>query len=246
MKRRFLGLAVALCLLTPAYGAAQDRTEVVREVVTRLQSQGVDLTGACGALRITNAVALELPGSFKLLRKQGGWRAALQPDGSCVGSKADQDFNGPGFATDYLISVNEGFVGYDLLEDGGGRNIAHWHGPENDGDTIKRNVANFADPIGPVAVPVPVPVPVPPVVGAPAPSPIAGKDYSELLQRILESQVALLDTGNKILIVSQDTNVRVTNLDRTLSQTLGSVGKFVGKYVAPAIAGFITARQLEK
>lgn len=71
-------------------------------------------------------------------------------------------------------------------------------------------------------------------------------DYTAILERILESQQQLLTSQAALLDVSKNTNEHVVSMDRTLSQTLGSVGAFLGKYVAPAVAGYITAKQLTK
>lgn len=226
-----IAAAIPILVLSTSV-SAQDHTATVREVIDRLKAQGVDLSGACGALRITNAVALELPG-FKLLRKQGGWRAIPQPNGGCL----DGDHaSGPGYATDYLIAVNEGFVGYDLLGDGGGANTPQWSGPENGADVIVRNAQNAADPFG-MAPPPPPPPPPPPSPGA---------DYTTLLQRILDSQDRLLEAQQDLLVITKDTNAHVVAMDRTLTQTLGSVSKFLAKYVAPAIGGYVMAKQMTK
>lgn len=238
MKRTlYILTAVALLLQAPVY--AQDHSNVVAEVKGRLQSQGVDLSGACGAFQITNRVALELQG-YKLLRKAGGNRAIPQPGGGCL----DGDHaGGPGYATDYLISINEGFVGYDLLGDGGGENRPQWLGPEGGAEIIARNVNNAANPVGEPS-PAPVPVPVPSPTPVPVPNPSPSVDYSRLLERIIELQSTQLLRIDETLVVVKDTNVRVTNLDRTVAQTLGSISKFVGKYIAPAIGGYLLAHQL--
>lgn len=140
-KRLIFGL-VLLCAV-PAMAQTNHAADVAL-VKSALMLQGADLNGSCGAFRITGRVAFMLRDQgYKLLRKAGGNRAIILPDGSCV----DGDHGtGPGYATDYLISVNEGFVGYDLLGDGGGQNAPQWAGPEDAADMVARNRANAAEP----------------------------------------------------------------------------------------------------
>lgn len=146
MKRILSCLTLVLLLAIPAFG--QDHSAEVKFFKNQLVSQGVNLDGACGAFAITQRVAWDLRfQGYKFLVKQGGNRAILQPDGTCL----DGDHaSGPGYATDYLISVNEGYVGYDLLGDGGGANNPQWIGPENDAEMVARNRKNFGEPVQPV------------------------------------------------------------------------------------------------
>lgn len=245
MRTRILGLALAVCLLAPITASAQDQSAVVRQVIARLQSQGADLSGACGAFRITNQVALELHDlNYRLLRKSGGWRAVPQSNGTCL----DGDHaSGPGYATDYLISVNEGFVGYDLLGDGGGTNTPQWLGPENDIELVKRNLANNAEPLGLTSAPPPAPTPAPTPTPQPMPvpqPPVVSSEVPSLLQQIIALQQSQLEVILRVDQTTRSTNDHVVAMDRTLTQTLGSISKFVGKYIAPAIAGYLTAKQL--
>jgi hypothetical protein len=149
MKIRSLaiGVVIAVCVAFAAPAKAQDRTAVVARIKAALVSKGVDLNGACGSFQITERVAWELHNEgFKFLRKAGGNRAVPQPDGSCL----DGDHtSAPGYATDYLISLNEGGVGYDLLGDGGGANNPQWGGPESDSEMVARNLKNFGEPFNP-------------------------------------------------------------------------------------------------
>lgn len=241
MRNRILGLAIALSLLTPALGAAQGHSDVVARVKSSLIVRNVPLDGACGAFQITGRVAFELKDQgYKLLKKAAGNRAIIQSDGSCLD---DQHGSGPGYATDYLIASQEGFGGYDLLSDGGGANGPQWNGPENDADTVNRNLRNFAEPFAMDAVtpaPVPVPMPVPTPTPVPAPAPPSG-DISSLLQQVIDLQREQIDWLRGINTTTLQTNEHVTNMDRTLTQTLGNFSKFVGKYIAPAIAGWVIA-----
>lgn len=91
-----------------------------------------------------------------------------------------------------------------------------------------------------VACAPPPPVFVPPTPPA-QPPPIVLPSNAELIALIEH----ILDNQQQALVVAKDTNARVASMDRTLTQTLGSVGKFLGKYVAPAIGGYLMAIQLQ-
>lgn len=95
--------------------------------------------------------------------------------------------------------------------------------------------------VTPIPVPTPLPVPTP----VPQPVPSTTLDYTHALEEILQSQRMLLDTQNNLLAISKDTNSHVVSMDRTLTQTLGSISVFLGKYVAPAIGGYIIAKQMQ-
>jgi hypothetical protein len=182
MKRIIHLCICVLALAAPA--AAQDRTADVERAKADLQRAGVDLSGACGAAKITNLVAWQLRPQYGLLGKLGGYRAVLRPGGSCESGGAPGDTTrDAGVASDYLIERGT-WHGYDLLEDGGGRNGAHWDldrdkvtGVEDPG-ILARNASNFIAPIDPSvymgapATPGPVgPVVIPPVV-SPQPAPL--------------------------------------------------------------------------
>lgn len=104
---------------------------------------------------------------------------------------------------------------------------------------------DFSVPV-PAPVPVPVPVPVPTPTPSPVPPPIiiGGTDYTRLLEQILQSQDRLLTAQQELLVVAKDTNTHVVNIDRTFAQTMGAVGIFVSKYIAPAITGFVIAKKV--
>lgn len=234
MRSRILGLALALCLLTPIYSAAQDHTDIVAAVKTRLQSQGVSLSGACGAAQITVRVAYQLrTQGYRLLVKRGGNRAIFAANGTCL---TEDQSNEPGYATDYLVSLNEGGVGYDLLEDTGGSNKPHWIGPETAADMVLRNLQNNAEApnLDPDFVP-PSPTPVPPVV---VPPPNATPEVVSLLQQIINLQQSQLDVILRVDATTKSTNEHVISMDRTMTQTLGHISVFLGKYVAPFIGGW--------
>lgn len=84
-----------------------------------------------------------------------------------------------------------------------------------------------------------VPAPVaPPAVSCSAPN------YSPLLQSILASQKQLLDTQTQLLTVEKNTNTQVTLMNKTFGQTMGSIGVWVSKYVAPAVVAYLAAKKL--
>lgn len=111
--------------------------ELVERVKANLEAAGEDLSGPCGAFKILNAVALVLGPRYGLLRKTAGNRAIPTDDGGCLTEHESQEF---GFATDYLID-SDTFYGYDILEDGGGKNGPQWGAPET--VFVERNRANF-------------------------------------------------------------------------------------------------------
>lgn len=182
--------------------------DVVQAVKAELEAAGVSLSGACGAFRLTNRVALRV--GFKLLRKAGGNRAIPQSDGSCL----DGDHgSGPGYATDYLIDPVT-FYGYDILGDGGGANNPQWGEPETDPDMVKRNRENFAEPVAestpqPSPPPVPEPTPQPGIPGPPGPpgpsgppgppgAPGSSGDASNVLARLAALEAKKVPTGLKV------------------------------------------------
>lgn len=167
-RRRLVGWVMVMCLLAAQAGAQES---VVVAVKKQLVAQQVDLSGACGAFRITNEAA-KLTG-YGLLKKAGGNRAVPQPDGTCLDSSQTTD---PGYATDYLIQPGTWF-GIDILGDGGGANVPQWGTPETDAEMVARNKNNFAAPIGASLPPVPLP---PPVVVPPA----STVDLTPLLHRL--------------------------------------------------------------
>lgn len=243
MKSRILAFCVASMLAFSAVSYAQDYSGLVSDMKNRLQSQGVNLSGACGAAQITVRVAYQLRNQgYRLLIKRGGNRAVFQSNGTCV---SGEESSAPGFATDYLISLNEGGVGYDLLSDGGGSNGPQWSGPENAPDMVQRNLQNNAEApnLDPVVVIPPLPpiaLPPPVVVTPPTSSP----EIVSLLQQIIGLQQSQLDVIQRVDQTTKDTNEHVISMDRTLKQTLGNIGTFVGKYIAPAIGGWLVARQM--
>jgi hypothetical protein len=195
--------------------------DIVAKAKADLDARGVDLKGACGALKITNLVAWRLRPQYALLQKGGGNRAALLPDGSCLtGEQTGQ----PGYATDYLIDTQHGFVGYDCLGDGGGANAPQWAGPETDPGLVARNRQNARPPIDPsgyyaTADP---PPPLPPTDPASA-------VLEEIAHHLERFRVEQLDATRRI----GDLQTRVEDLGKALAvlraQVMaGLTGRFLG------------------
>lgn len=142
MKKAIVILLLINLLPVQAFAQA----DVVARVKATLVAHNVPISGACGALRINNAVAWELRPAYGLLHKAGGFRAILKADGSCL--DGEQSSDPEGFATDYLIRGRDG-VGFDILGDGGGANNPQWAGPEDGPDMVARNFANYREPFDP-------------------------------------------------------------------------------------------------
>jgi hypothetical protein len=158
--------------------------DVVRAVKAELEAAGVNLSGACGAFRILNRVARRLQPEFGLLRKAGGNRAVPQLDGSCLSGDETSD---AGYATDYLIERTT-FFGYDILGDGGGANTPQWPDePETDLEMVRRNRANFAEPLAWGEAPSPPPSPP----SAPPPPPPPPLDLTIAVMNLTKAALAL-------------------------------------------------------
>ena len=152
--------------------SAQNAT-VVQSAIADLRVAGVDMSGPCGALKITNYVAFR--NHYALLHKAGGYRAVLKADGSCL--SGEQSSDPEGFATDYLIDPRTGF-GFDILSDAGGANVPQWAGPENAPDMVARNWQNLREPFDPSAyLHTPPPIAIPP---QPPPVIVPSCDFSSL------------------------------------------------------------------
>lgn len=198
IRKWIAALIVSMMLVAPLAAFQGQYKSEVAFVKTMLMAEGKDLSGACGAFQITGRVAFRLKDlGFKLLKKQGGNRAIILPDGSCVDSDHG---SGVGYAVDYLISVNEGFVGYDLLGDGGGENGPQWIGPEDGTDIVTRNAQNMAEPFamgGDIVVP-PAPPPAPQPPPTPVPSPVPPVSPSDqTITLLIERIVALQEQQQK-------------------------------------------------
>lgn len=236
-----LVVAAAACA-TPA--AAQDAGDVARAKAD-LQAHGVSVAGACGAAKLTNLVVWRLRPAYGLLFKQGGNRAVLRADGSCL--SGDESSEG-GYATDYVIQRSTG-GGFDLLGDGGGANNPQWAGPENDPATIARNFQNFREPIDPrgyyaefTPTPAPTPAPLPP---APLPTLDLSAVYAQFA--ILNAKLDELARAGGDAHAAIEANVTAAREEnRTFFEAVKTQWKaFVGKaavYAGPIIAALFAGR----
>jgi hypothetical protein len=91
----------------------------------------------------------------------------------------------------------------------------------------------------------PAPLPAPPV--ATGPPPVTPTPSAPTVPTVdlstLQAQIA------EILKTEQDTNAKVTHVDaevKTFAQQFGDVMAFVGKYIAPALAAWFTAKGMSK
>lgn len=244
---RFRPLLTTLTLLTVLLGAQRlhAQASVVAEAKSDLQARGVDLSGACGALKITNLVAYRLSPRFGLLHKAGGNRAILQVDGSCL--TGEQSNDPEGYATDYLIDRATGF-GYDLLTDGGGNNGPQWAGPENAPDMVSRNWNNYREPVDPAGYlaggptgpntggntgnpgqPPVVPSNPPPVIVLPS------TDLSPVLNQQAIDHALLLNIQAQV----EASRREVADFREAVRSKWGLVTKFAAKYILPAVAGLV-------
>lgn len=126
-----------------------------------------------------------------------------------------------------------------ILTDSG---VGGTNGPAWNTDDVRPDLyvpVTFALPSPPAPSPVPQPVP------QPQPMPTPTIDYSDLLQEILDAQAQQIQGQLDLLAIAQDTNTHVKSMDKTIGETLGNFSKFAAKYIAPAIAGWIAAKQLD-
>lgn len=138
---------------------------------------GLDLTGPCGAIRITNLVAWRL--GYKLLGKTGGNRACLRPDMSCV------EHGEPGFADGYIIHLPTGY-GVDILVDAGGANKPAW---QVETTKVERNLRDWKEPLFDEAT----------MDGAPPDPPEPpDPDDPELERRVTDLEAAVLVLGVQV------------------------------------------------
>jgi hypothetical protein len=237
MRKLFFASAVALSLYAVPAGAQQS---IVAQAKEDLRAHGYQVENrACTDFEIAKIVAGRIPGAGLLTK-------------DCCGDAADPnrshcEFNGVWYAHDVVAFADGTLV--DIAVDGGGANGPNYEVSPADPSLITRYrsaVSLGLNGVVPGSSPAPVPVPVPVPQPQPAPVPPAGQDYTGLLEQILSTQNALLLTQNELLALSKDTNAHVVSIDHTFTQTLGHFSAFVGKYIAPAIGGFIAAHQLGK
>lgn len=223
----FSAAVLTLALLLPSIAqAGPDHTDVVKFFKGQLVDKGVNLSGACGAFQITQRVAWDLRfQGYKFLVKKGGNRAVPQPDGSCL----DGDHtSAPGYATDYLISTNEGFVGYDLLGDGGGENKPQWAGPETAQAMVDRNRNNFGEPVRPFGGV--DPVDPPPVVPPVEPPPVVDSTTDVLQAEVLTLQANIMELSvqiKQLKAANEDLQRQMAGVNESITGSLNSVAAAV-------------------
>jgi hypothetical protein len=232
MKRFLLSFLLVLTAAAPLMAQTPD---VVANVKRELQQAGVDLSGACGAIKITNAVAFRA--HYALLHKAGGNRAILKADGSCL--TGEQSSDSEGFATDYVIDPHTGF-GFDLLGDGGGANNPQWAGPENSPDMVARNWQNLREPFDPSSYLHATAVPVPSV-----PPATVVLDLSSVQAQLAEIAAKVDNLTRADDDAHKSLNQNITDFHaeaRPAIEAIKSFAAFAGKYVLPAVAGYFTAK----
>lgn len=242
-------LLVVLLLVLLSSSAWAQNAQVVAEAKASLQNAGVDLSGPCGALKLTNLVAWNLRPRFGLLHKAGGFRAILKADGSCL--TGEQSSDSEGFATDYIIELATG-RGFDLLGDAGGANNPQWAGPEDAPDMVSRNFNNFREPFDPQNYSSAVSRPTSPVVNVPSvPVTPLVVDFSSILSQ-LQTVNLKLDalTANSIeaheVINRNVTEGRAENQQfyAAVTSRWKAFASFAVKYVMPAVAGIFAGKKL--
>lgn len=230
--KKYLLVVALLCLPSMAHAQAS----VVAQAKQDLKAAGYQVENkACTDFEIAKIVAGRIPGAGLLTK-------------DCCGDENDPNrthcvYKETWYSHD-IVAFADGSVA-DIAIDGGGANGISFELSPPDSSLVARyrsalslglnGVVGNASP-----VPVPTPTPVPTPVPTPAP-PLT--DYTGLLERILESQAQLLESTNSLIVISKDTNTHVVNIDRTFGQTMGAIGAFVGKYIAPAIGGFLIAKK---
>lgn len=69
-------------------------------------------------------------------------------------------------------------------------------------------------------------------------------DYTAALKQLIDSQNQLVSATQALLAVEKDTNTQVTSMNKTFAQTLGAVGVFTAKYIAPAIVAYLAGKKV--
>lgn len=254
MRTRIIGLAVALCLLgIPAFAQVPDYGRVAQQVFDSRPADVVMLRQLCdqtdslrnqfgaddprvqdGVERV-NAIKGMFTRRIAYAVHQVDQRFGLRRKD--IGARAIRPNDGLSLATDVVLWRDTGQV-IDVMSD---RNPS-WGVTPGDVQPIDQWTLPLPE-LNDAPVPAPVPVPQPPVVLPPVYVPPVqhGTDYTELLSRIIELQQMQILKIDETLLVVKDTSEHVKNMDRTLTQTLGSASKFIGKYIAPAIGGWYIA-----
>jgi hypothetical protein len=134
-----------------------------------------------------------------------------------------------------------------LVTSGNARDSVGPYGPMERSNVVVIAATNvgtftFAETPAPTIVPQPPPAIVqpPPIVSQPPPVVAPAND-------VLLTQIKAL--VEQELVLQQDTNAKTTRIDgevRTFSEQFGTVMKWVGMYVAPAVAAWFTGKAVAK
>ncbi len=219
--------------------------QTVADAKRDVEAAGIAVNDPCGAVKIVNLVAWRL--RWGLLRKEGGHRASLRPDGSCTWGDSNRE---PGFATDYVIDPST-FGGYDILSDAGGANGPQWPAqPEM--DFVTRNRDNFTAAIDPATYlrggggPSAPPTPPGSSGGGAPPVPVTSCDLSPLYAR-LDALESHLDA--KV----QSAQEQGTHEHEAQTAQIGEFRKAIGdwwkkalEWGLPALAGILGGREIGK
>lgn len=229
--KKYLLVAALLCLPSMAHAQAS----VVAGAKHDLAAAGYQVENkACTDFEIAKVVAGRIPGAGLLTK-------------DCCGDENDPNrshcfYKDTWYAHD-IVAFADGSIA-DIAVDGGGANGVAFELSPPDASLVARYRSALSLGLTGMVPGTPVPTPTPAPLPDPAPPVTPGTNYTPLLERILESQAQLLDSTNALLVISKDTNTHVVNIDRTFAQTMGAVGAFVGKYIAPAVTGFLVARKV--
>lgn len=170
----------------------------VEEVKADLELRGEDLSGPCGAFKITKRVAWRLRAmGFGLLSKTAG-------------------NNCEGYATDIVVDSIGGY--YDILGDGGNANVPQWPNSPEAGDFSRWRPA--VDPGDPEPTPKPEPEPDPKPVPPPFdPTPLIHRIAS--LERIVDALQGSLDTLSGRIAQVENTPFPALEVSGSTSRTWG-------------------------
>jgi hypothetical protein len=231
-------LVLALLIASPL--SAQGIDDVVR-AKAQMDAAGIALNTGCGVTMLTNLVAWNLRPRFGLLHKEGGYRAVLKADGSCI--EGDRTNDPDGFATDYVIDRASGY-GFDILTS---TLAPAWQGPETAADMQARNWRFFSDPFDPVAYlggPVTPPVVLPPIVLPPTPPVVPPTlpavqvcDLSGVLAKLDEVGQAVNDGRGEQQDNTKAVRQDIADFREAARSKLAGAMTFAAKYILPAVAG---------
>lgn len=138
--------------------------------------------------------------------------------------------NCQGYSVDYVVFPD--MSGRDILGDGGGENIPQWSGEPNEpaGAFAGRWRAPF-DP-GDTITPAPSPSPTP----APQPPPASNLD----LLPVILAELRMHEAEENL------ERVKAEAFRQAVGNEYAKFGKFVAKYVLPAVAGFFGGKAIAK